>query len=54
MSSFDMENKIDSMFKELNFDALHFQELYYSERKHILHLDKQRCSSYDNVKPISA
>ena len=44
--SFDMEKRIDQMFKELNSDALNFQDLYYSERKHILHLDQQRCSGY--------
>ena len=36
----DMEARIDSMFESLNRDALHFQQLYYSERKHILYLDQ--------------
>ena len=30
---------IDEMFEELNSDALRFQDLYYTERKHIIHLD---------------
>ena len=42
-SSSDMEEQVIKMFKELNNDALNFQELYYAERKHILHLDQQRC-----------
>ena len=50
----DMELKIDSMFEELNKDALRFQELYYSERKHILHLDQQRCASFEEQDPVSA
>ncbi len=50
--SFDMEKRIDKMFNELNSDALHFQNLYYSERKHILHLDQQRCSSYGDKEPL--
>ena len=36
----DMELKIDLMFEELNRDALHYQKLYYSERKHIHYLDQ--------------
>ncbi len=40
----DMETRIDALFSELNRDALRFQELYYSERRHIGHLDRQRCS----------
>ena len=38
----DMEARIDSLFAELNRDALRFQTLYYSERKHVEHLDDQR------------
>ena len=45
---FDMEKRIEQMFNELNSDALRFQELYYSERKHIIYLDQQRCSGYQN------
>jgi DNA primase len=37
-----MEARIDSLFAELNRDALRFQTLYYSERKHVEHLDDQR------------
>ena len=48
------EIKSVHLFKELNFDALHFQELYYSERKHIIHLDQQRCAGFDDKKLISA
>ena len=42
--SLEMEVCIDRMFTELNSDALNFQKLYYSERKHLLYLDQQRCS----------
>ncbi len=42
--TYDMETKIDQMFESLNTEALNFQELYYTERKHILYLDQQRCS----------
>ena len=42
-SSSDMEEQVIKMFEELNNDAINFQELYYAERKHILHLDQQRC-----------
>ena len=52
--SIDMEKRIELMFEELNHDALHFQELYYSERKHILHLDQQRCAGFGNKEIISA
>ncbi len=48
----EMQTQIDQMFEKLNVDALNFQELYYSERKHILHLDKQRCSTYESVSNI--
>jgi len=41
--STDMEKRVIKMFEELNNDAINFQELYYAERKHILHLDQQRC-----------
>ena len=51
---FDMEERIDQMFQDLNSDALHFQDLYYSERKHILHLDQQRCAGYGKKESLSA
>jgi len=44
--SVDMERRIQIMFEELNADALRFQELYYTERKHLAHLDQQRCAGY--------
>tara|TARA_Y100001968_G_scaffold333713_1_gene398616 strand:+ start:6607 stop:8640 length:2034 start_codon:yes stop_codon:yes gene_type:complete len=44
LDSLEAEEQINSMFKQLNNDALNFQELYYTERKHIDYLDKQRCS----------
>ncbi|WP_320667566.1 DNA primase [Prochlorococcus sp. MIT 1307] len=52
--SFDMENRIEKMFQELNSEALRFQDLYYSERKHILHLDQQRCAGYGKKQPLTA
>ena len=45
----DMEVRIQALFDDLNKDALHYQELYYSERKHILHLDEQRRAGYGRV-----
>jgi DNA primase len=42
------------MFDELNSDALRFQELYYSERKHIAHLDQQRCGGFSDQGAILA
>ena len=41
--SSDMEQRVSSMFENLNNDAINFQQLYYAERKHILNLDQQRC-----------
>ena len=47
-----MEHRIQAMFDDLNAEALRFQELYYSERRHILHLDQQRCAGYaDSMSP---
>jgi DNA primase len=43
-AALSMESRIDAMFAELNGDALRFQELYYNERRHISHLDQQRCA----------
>ena len=45
----DMESRIESLFSELNSDALRFQELYYNERKHLEHLDSQRRAGYGEV-----
>lgn len=44
--SVDMEQRIQLMFETLNADALRFQQLYYSERQHLLFLDQQRCAGY--------
>jgi len=45
----DMEVRIQTLFEDLNSDALHYQQLYYSERKHILHLDEQRRGGFGKV-----
>ena len=48
-SSSDPSNtnkEIDDLFKDLNSDAIKFQELYYLERQHINLLDKQRCANF--------
>jgi DNA primase len=45
-SSVDMEQRIQLMFETLNAEALRFQALYYTERKHLSHLDQQRCAGY--------
>jgi len=42
----DTNKEIDDLFKELNSDAIKFQELYYLERQHINFLDKQRCGNF--------
>ncbi|BEV36369.1 DNA primase [Synechococcus sp. M16CYN] len=42
----NMEELIQSLFNDLNRDALHYQELYYAERRCLLHFDRQRCGSY--------
>ena len=36
--SVDMEQRIQAMFDDLNAEALRLQELYWGERRHILHL----------------
>ena len=43
--SSDSTGEIEELFKDLNSDAIKFQDLYYSERKHIFSLDKQRCGN---------
>ena len=45
----DMETRIESLFEDLNRDALRYQELYYTERKHILFLDQQRRGGFGNA-----
>jgi len=46
-SGFSNTNKeIDDLFKDLNSDAIKFQELYYLERQHINFLDNQRCGNF--------
>ena len=42
----DTNKEIDDLFKDLNSDAIKFQELYYLERQHINFLDKQRCGNF--------
>ena len=42
----DNNKEIEDLFKELNSDAIKFQELYYQERQHINFLDKQRCGNF--------
>ena len=44
--SSDSFTEIEDLFKDLNSDALKFQNLYYLERQHIFSLDKQRCGNY--------
>jgi len=42
----ETNKEIDDLFKELNSDAIKFQELYYLERQHMNFLDKQRCGNF--------
>ena len=44
--SSNTNKEIDDLFKDLNSDAIKFQELYYLERQHINLLDKQRCGNF--------
>ena len=50
----DMETRIQALFDDLNRDALRYQELYYTERKHISHLDEQRCAGYSAAEQLPA
>jgi DNA primase len=50
----DMEMRIQALFDDLNRDALRYQELYYTERKHISHLDEQRCAGYSTGEQLPA
>jgi DNA primase len=43
-SNQDGEDRIELLFKELNAEAIKFQELYYNERKYLAELDRQRCA----------
>ena len=49
-----MEKRVENMFETLNSDALHFQDLYYTERKHIYYLDQQRCVGFAENESLSA
>ncbi len=44
----DSNKEIEDVFKDLNSDAIKFQELYYLERQHINLLDKQRCGNFSS------
>ena len=47
----DMEVRIQALFEDLNRDALHYQELYYTERKHIL-FDQQRRGGFGHAASV--
>ena len=49
LNASDSNKEIDDVFKDLNSDALKFQELYYLERQHINLLDKQRCGNFSST-----
>ena len=44
----ESNKEIEDVFKDLNSDAIKFQELYYLEREHINFLDKQRCGNFSS------
>ena len=48
LESIDSNKEIEDVFKDLNSDAIKFQELYYLEREHINFLDKQRCGNFSS------
>ena len=45
----DMETRIEALFRELNADALRFQELYYGERRYLAELDQRRRAGYEEL-----
>ncbi len=45
----ESNKEIEDVFKDLNSDAIKFQELYYLEREHINFLDKQRCGNFSSI-----
>lgn len=45
----DAEASIEALFRELNSDALRFQEAYYSERRYLSDLDQRRCAAYEEI-----
>ena len=45
----DAEASIEALFRELNSDALRFQEAYYSERRYLSDLDLRRCAAYEEI-----
>jgi len=45
-NSSNANHEIDELFKDLNSDAIKFQDLYYRERQHMNFLDKQRCGNF--------
>jgi DNA primase len=53
----DMEVRIEALFRELNADALRFQELYYGERRYLESLDDHRragyCAATGELPPLS-
>ena len=44
----ESNKEIEDVFKDLNSDAIKFQELYYLERQHINFLDNQRCGNFSS------
>ena len=46
LGSSNSNKELDDLFKDLNADAIKFQELYYLERQHMNSLDKQRCGNF--------
>ena len=50
----DAEASIEALFRELNGDALRFQEAYYSERHYLTDLDRRRCASYEEIVALPA
>ncbi|SBO42395.1 DNA primase [Cyanobium sp. NIES-981] len=47
----DMESRIETLFAELNSDALRFQELYYNERRYLEELDARRRAGFAELVP---
>ncbi|MEY2977240.1 MAG: DNA primase [Prochlorotrichaceae cyanobacterium] len=45
----DPSDRIEQLYEELNQEALHFQKLFYDERQYLQNLDRQRCTSQEDL-----
>ena len=51
----DPDDRIEQLYEQLNQEALHFQKLFYDERQYLQSLDRQRCTSHQDLfKPVGS